>query len=377
MIQQGYIVELDPNKEQISLLFKSSAVHRKAYNWALEQAQAYKKVNGKYPSVKAIYQYNKALTALKDGDFSWFRDVSKCCHQLAVYDLMDAFQRFYRGLSKEPKFKSAFRSKRCFHFDNTGFKITSNTIKIPKVGYVKLKESNRIPTIGVKYLNATVSYKAGKWYVTVCIEKNPNIQKQEDLPVLGVDLGIKDLIYCSNGKRYNLPKIAITKINKRKHIHKRFQRKLSRQVKGSKRRSNTRNRMAVNYNKICKIKSDAIHKITTCITKRQPIIIIAEDLAVANMIKNHKLAAKISDCSFGEILRQLKYKSILNGGDFYQVDRFYPSSKTCSCCGNIKKDLKLSNRVYICEECGLTINRDLNAALNLKNSYKILSSATG
>jgi putative transposase len=368
---KGYIVELRPNKNKASLLLQSTAVHRKAYNYALNKIESYYQENNKYPLLKEIQDINKDFTFLKsdNSDFDWFNEVSKCCHQLAIFDLKAAFQKFYSGQNRKPKFKSVFKSKKSFHFDNTGIKISRHSIKIPKVGYVRFKEIGRIPYKDVKFNNFTVSLRDNRWYLSVSTEQDINIQGQQDLPVVGIDLGIKDLITCSNGKVYNIPKEAKIKINKRKNRHIRYQRKLSKQVKGSKNRSRTRKLMTVNYKKICNLKSDVIHKITTDITKRSPKVIVAEDLAVINLLKNHKLANSISNCSFNEILRQLKYKSYLIGGEFYQVDRFYPSSKTCSGCGNIKQDLKLSDRIYCCDKCGLVINRDLNAAINIKNCY--------
>jgi len=377
IIQKGYTVELKPNKIKSALLLESTAVHRKSYNYGLAKCETYYQENGKYPSLKEIHNINKDFTNLKKDseDFNWFNDVSKCCHQLAIFDLKDSFQRYFKKLSKKPKFKSIFKSKKSFHFDNTSIKISRHSVKIPKVGYVKFKEIGRIPYKDVKFNNFTVSFKGNRWYLSVSIEQNINIKKLDNLPIVGIDLGIKDLITCSNGKVYNLSKETKIKIQKHKKKHIRFQRKLSKQVKGSKNRSRTRKLMAVNYKKICNIKSDVIHKITTDIAKKSPKVIVTEDLAVINMLKNHRLANSISDCSWGEILRQLKYKSYLFGGDFYQVDRFFSSSKMCSGCGNIKHDLKLSDRIYICEYCGLVINRDLNAAFNMENYYinKVLS----
>jgi len=368
---KGYIVELKPNKKKASLLLQSTAVHRKAYNYALDKIESYYKENGKYQSLKEIHNINKDFTLLKanNSDFDWFNDVSKCCHQLAVFDLKDAFSRYYKKQNKKPKFKSIFNSKKSFHFDNTGIKISRHSVKIPKVGYVRFKEIGRIPYKNVKFNNFTVSLRGNRWYLSVSIEQDIDIKEIHNLPVIGIDLGIKDLISCSNGKVYNIPQKIKIKINKRKHKHIKYQRKLSKKVKGSKNRSRIRKLMAVNYKKICNLKSDAIHKITTNIAKRSPKIIVTEDLAVINMLKNHRLANSISNCSFSEILRQLKYKSYLVGGDFFQVDRFYPSSKTCSGCGNIKHDLKLSDRIYYCDKCSFKLNRDLNAAINIKNCY--------
>jgi putative transposase len=368
---KGYLVELNPNKKQKLLLLQSSAVHHKAYNYSLGKAEDYFKEHGKYPSLKEIQNLNKDFTILKaeDPNYNWYNEVSKCCHQLAVFDLKDAFLRFYKGQNKKPIFKSIFKVKKKFHFDNVNIKVSRHSIKIPKVGYVGLKEFGRIPYKDVKFNNFTVSLRGNRWYLSVSVERDINVKIKDKTPIIGIDLGIKDLITCSNGKVYNISNSTKTKINFFKKRHVRYQRKLSKQVKGSKNRSKIRKLMAVNYKKICNLKSDAIHKITTNIAKYSPKIIVVEDLAVINLLKNHRLANSISDCSFSEILRQLEYKSYSVGGNFYRIDRFYPSSKTCSCCGNIKHDLKLSDRIYYCDKCGLKINRDLNAAFNIKNYY--------
>lgn len=376
IIQEGYTVELKPNKAQKALLLESTAVHRKSYNYALGKIEDFYKENNKYPTLKEIHDINKDFTDLKKNnpDFNWFNDVSKCAHQLAIFDLKDAFQRFFNKQNKKPKFKSIYTSKKNFHFDNTGCKVSRYSIKIPKVGYVKFKETNRVPIHGVKYLNFTVYQKANRWYISVCIEKDLSIINKDNLPIVGIDVGIKDLITCSNGKVYNIPLQSKITINKRKRKHIRLQRILSKKLKRSKNRSRIRKLIAVNYKKICNIKSDAMHKITTDIAKKYPKIIIAEDLAVSNMMKNHKLADKIGNCSWTEIFRQIEYKSRLKGGEFHQINRFYPSSKMCSKCGNIKTDLKLSDRIYRCDKCGLVIGRDDNASINIKNCYiKVLS----
>ena len=366
----GYLIELRPNRKQAALLLQSTAVHRKSFNYGLAKCEEYFKENNRYPKLKEIHDINKDFTFLKKQEsYDWYNKVSKCCHQLAIFDLKVAFQRFYSGQNRKPKFKSVFTSKKTFHFDNTGIKISRHNVKIPMVGYVRFKEFGIIPYKDVKFNNFTVSLRGNRWYLSGSIIKDIDININKELPVLGIDLGIKDLITCSNGKVYNISNCIKTKIKKRKIRHIRYQKKLSRQVKGSANRSRTRKLMAVNYKKICNLKSDAIHKITTDIAKRSPKVIVVEDLAVINLLKNHKIANSIGDCSFGEILRQLKYKSYFVGGDFYQVDRFYPSSKTCSSCGSIKHVLKLSDRIYRCDKCGLEINRDLNAAFNLKNCY--------
>jgi putative transposase len=428
---KGFITELDPNETQKCNLLKVTAVQRKAYNYGLNKAKDYKKLNGRYPYISEIRGYNKDFTLLKKEDlnFLWFNEFSKCAHQSAILNLVNGFQRYYENLAEEPKFKSCYKSKRKFNFDNCGFKIKGKHIKIPTIGYIKLKNFKDFP-VGdkIKYLNFTVSNLGNKWFISGNIEESidgtfskfnknkvkvkkhdkvktkdkdsENLDKinNSNLPIIGYDKGIKDYIVLSNGKKFNFSNKNKDRLHTIERRIKRLQRKHSHQTKGrknpkfkvgvkrcndfienninangTKKRSNnscrTKRCISVLYKKAHDLKLDAIHKITTNITKRTPLMLISESLTITNMVKNHRLAKTIYEQCWGEADRQIEYKSRLVGGHLFKIDTFYPSSKLCSGCGNKKVDLKLSDRTYYCEECGLVINRDLNAAINIRDYY--------
>ena len=368
-IHKAYKTELNPNKTQIVLLNKSVGCARFAYNWGLARRIEEYERTGKY--LTAIDQ-QKQLNQIKQFDFPWMYEVSKCSPQGALQDLDRAYGNFFRRIKKGekpgfPKFKSK-------HDANQSFKLTgaihieSNRMSLPRTGWVKLKEKDYIP-VGFKPLSATVSKKADRWFVSVLFEEEINPVQNKDGNVVGVDLGIKNLAVTSDNVVFMNPKA----LNKNLDKLARLQRKQFRQVKGSNNRKKTIKKIQRLHYRISNIRRDAIHKMTTAVAKTKPQLVVIEDLAVRNMLGNHRIARSISDASFGEIRRQFEYKALWNGFEVQVADRWFPSSKMCSCCGCIKVDLKLGDRTFICPECGLVIDRDLNASLNLKK-YPTLSS---
>jgi putative transposase len=366
-IYKAYKVEFKPNNKQRALLEKSVGVARFAYNWGLnERIELYK---AEKKSLTAIDQH-KILCSKKKTEFPWMYEVSKMAPQEALRDLDVAFKNFFRGIKKGqkvgfPKFKSKHKSKNSFKI-NSNFYVTNETINIPKIGYVKLKEKGYIPTKDVKINSMTVSKDVDRWFISVQVEQDiPEPKRIES--VLGVDVGIKTLATCSNGEVFENNKFL--KKSKKRLAH--AQRNLARKKfdKETKKSSNNRNKAKLKVQKIHrKIRNqrlDAIHKMTSSLAKTKPRYIVLEDLNVKGMMKNHNLAGAISDASFYEIKRQLTYKTAWFGGAIIEVDRFFPSSKLCSSCGCLKENLTLQDRTYNCE-CGLIIDRDLNAAFNLE-----------
>jgi putative transposase len=367
-INRAYKVELSPNNKQRTLLEKSVGVARFAYNWGLnERIELYK---SEKKSLTAIDQH-KILCSKKKTEFPWMYEVSKMAPQEALRDLDTAFKNFYRGIKKGqkvgfPKFKSKHKSKQSFSI-SFGFYVTNETINIPKVGYVRLKEKGYIPTKDVKINSMTVSKDADKWFISVQVEQDIPEPSNQIESVLGVDVGIKTLATCSNGETFENNKY----LKKSKKKLARAQKNLARKKfnKETKRSSNNRNKAKLKVQKIYKRISnqriDALHKMTSILVKTKPRYIVLEDLNVSGMMKNHKLAGAIGDASFSEIKRQLTYKTAWFGGLVIEVDRFFPSSKMCSVCGCLKEDLTLEDRIYICD-CGNVIDRDLNASINLE-----------
>ena len=365
-------VRLYPTKEQEQKLWQSVGTARFIYNWTLnKQEENYK--NGR----KFIFDniLRKELTQLKKSELSWLNDVSNNVTKQAVKDACKAYKRFFKGEANKPRFKSRRKSKKAFYNDNVKLKVKENNlVLIEKVGWIKTNE--QIP-IGVKYTNPRISYDNKYWYISVGIEKE-EIKEELMNMSLGIDLGLKDLAICSDGSVYkNINKTrTIKKIEKKL---KRLQRQVSRkyeQNKKGKEYVKTKNIIKLEkkiqqvHRKLANIRNNYLHQTTTSIVKTKPYRIVVEDLNVSGMMKNKHLSDSIRKQCFYEFTRQLEYKCKFRGIEFIKADRFYPSSKTCSNCGHIKKDLKLKDRTYICSECGFVIDRDYNASLNLAN-YKL------
>ena len=283
---------------------------------------------------------------------------------------------FFKGLSNKPKFKSKKRSRKSFYNDNEKLKVKEGKlVRIEKVGWIKTNE--QLP-VNVKYSNPRISYDNKYWYLSVGIEQEE--VKEELINVsLGIDLGIKDLAICSDGTVYkNINKTyVVKKIEKRlKRLQRQVSKKYEKNKKG-KEYVKTKNiiklekQIQLIYRRLANIRKNYLHQTTTSIVKTKPYRIVIEDLNVKGMMKNKYLSNAIGKQGFYEFRRQLEYKCKFNGIELIIADRYYPSSKKCSNCGNIKKDLKLSDRVYKCDKCGLDIDRDFNASLNLSN-YKLV-----
>ena len=363
---RGYKTELDSTNEQRIAFMKHCGAARFTYNWGLARSKEVYKTTGKRPSIETLH---KELVALKQSDFPWMYEVSKCAIQEALRDLNNAYKNFFRkvALKKQglwkgkcgfPKFKK--RSKEIGSFRLYGhINVFENAVQLPRIGEVKLKERGYIPTQG-KILNATVSEKAGRWYISVQMEVEQEPYQNTSMTAIGVDLGIKNLATLSDGKTFANPRALKHSLKKLS----RLERQKSRHQKGSQNRKKTRRKIAKVYAHIANIRKDAAHKLTTYMTKNHALVAI-EDLHVNGMLKNHKLAQAVSDSNFGEIRQQLEYKSNLYGTHLVVIDRFYPSSKTCSCCGWIATEQSLADRVFVCHDCGYVADRDYNAAKNI------------
>jgi putative transposase len=300
-------------------------------------------------------------------------EVSKCAVQEALRDLDSAFKHFFRKvqLKKQgklkgkvgyPKFKKKSKGRGSFRFpEGKKIHVYPDAICLPRLGRLRLKEQSYIPTTA-KVLSATVSEKAGRWFVSVQVEEEQEKPVPTAPSAIGVDLGIKTLATLSDGTIFENPRVLKHALKKLK----RLERAKSRRKKGSHNRAKARKAIAKTHARLANIRKDATHKLTSYLSKNHALVAI-EDLHVAGMLKNHCLAQAVSDSNFGEIRRQLEYKAEWHGTHLVTIDRFYPSSKTCSGCGYIKPLLSLSQRVFVCESCGLTLDRDLNAAINLRN----------
>lgn len=364
---QGYKTELKVNNKQRTLLAKHCGAARFTYNWGLNlKIEAYK--NETDEKLNAISLHRK-LNSLKKEKFPWMYEVSKCAPQEALRDLDKAYQGFFRKLKSRksgekpgfPRFKSKHDSKQSFRLTGSIKVLDENHVQLPRLGKLKVKERGYLPKDS-KILSATISCVADRWFVSLQVQEEvPDTSFGISSQILGVDLGINALAIPSQGDPFPNPKALKNKLDKLQ----RLSRSLSRKKKGSNNRAKAKKKLAKLHYRISCIRKDAIHQMTTALVKTKPKAIVLEDLAVQNMLKNKRLSRSLADSSFGEIRRQLEYKCNWEGIELVLADRFFPSSKRCSGCGEIKKELKLSTRTYVCECCGLRLCRDLNAAHNL------------
>lgn len=345
-------VRLELNDKQMTLAFKHSGVARYAYNWGKSICDEAIQNKEKRPSAIDLH---KKFVAEEKSTKKWLYEVSKCSPQQALRNLDEAYRRVFKVKgSKYPVFKKKGQ-RDSFYLDGI-FHINRNKIKVPIFGWIKCSEV----LIDCEIKNVIISRTANHWFISFKVPFEPTVTEKTK-GVVGVDLGIKTLATISDGKIFE----AVKPYKKNKQKLKILQRKVSKKQKGSKNRKKAAEKVAKLHYRISCIRKDAIHKLTTYLAKNHSEVVI-EDLNVRGMSKNHKLASAILDGGFYEFRRQLEYKGKWYGCTVKVVDKFYPSSKICSCCGNKKSELKLSERTFTCEVCGFSMNRDLNAALNLE-----------
>ncbi|HEU5200982.1 MAG TPA: RNA-guided endonuclease TnpB family protein, partial [Ktedonobacterales bacterium] len=314
---------------------------------------------------------HRELNALKKTDLPWMYQVSKCAPQEALRNLDNAFAHFFRRwkLKQEGKWKGklGYPKRKTKKHGLGNFRLTgsiivfSDAIQLPRLGRLRLKERDYLPVAGVKVLSATVSEQAGHWYVSVQVEQKQIVPENTGTAV-GVDLGVKALATFSDGTVISNPRHLKRRLKK----IKRFHRAVSRKQKGGKNRKKAARRLGRLYRKVANQRKHTLHQVTTMLAKTKRVIVI-EDLNVSGMLKNHHLAQSIADVGFYEFKRQLLYKAAWYGSRVILADRWEPSSKTCSGCGWYDDDLELGDRVFRCQnpDCGLVMDRDLNAASNL------------
>ena len=381
-------IKLKPNNKQQTKMFQFCGAKRFAYNWALAREQENYKNGNKFIS---DCELRKEFTKLKkQEEYKWLYSISNDVTKQAIKDACLAYKRFFKGQSAFPKFKSKKHDTQSFYVDNVKIKFTETHVKLEniatskkrnkaKLNWVRLVERNKIPT-DCKYSNPHVIYDGLNWFICVGVECEDNTEISFNEGI-GIDLGIKDLAICSNKVTYkNINKTQnIKRLEKRK---RRLQRKISKKY--------LINKKGVSYCKTCNIikserkllklnkrltniRDNYLHQVTSDIIKRNPSFVTIEDLNVSGMMKNKHLSKAVAQQKFYEFRRQLEYKCKWNNIELRIVDRYYPSSKLCHECGAIKKDLKLSDRTYVCKECGCIIDRDYNASLNLRDckTYKI------
>lgn len=371
-------VALDPTPTQERRFLSHAGAARFAFNAALahvkEAIEAGEKLEWSFYSLRKWWNANKDELAVDDDGITWWQENSKEAYSYGVESLakgLSSWSKSRNGARKGrsvgfPKFKAKNKSTPRFAYANGSFGLIdgdSKALKFPRIGRVHCMENVADRVGDARVLRMTISQHAGRWFASLTVER-------EDEPVMlvapkgyavGVDLGIKALATLSDGTVIENPQ----HLKKSEQKLKRAQRALSRKMPGSNRRAKARTKAARIHAHVANQRQDALHKLTTHLASKYSEISI-ENLNVLGMAKNHRLAKLVMDASFGEFRRQLEYKTARTGVRLNIVDRWYPSSKTCSQCGKVKAKLSLSERTYRCENCGLTIDRDLNAAINIK-----------
>ena len=381
---RGHIIELKPNNVQANHLARACGVARKAYNWALHEWQrqyaldkAYRdaclaagvEVDTKNLNKPSQAKLRRELNAIKRELFPYMLEVTKCAPQAAIMQLGDAYNNFFKGLAKYPTARKKGRDDR-FSLSNDQFAIKGKSIRIPNLGWVRLKEALRFDG---KIMSATISKRGGKWFVSVAVEiQKAVIPTKKTGKSVGVDLGITDLLVLSDGTKIKAPKPLQANLKKLRTLNK----ALSRTKKGSKNREKAKTKLSRLHYKIRCIRQDSLHQITTNLVNEFDVIAI-EDLNVKGMVKNRRLSRAISDLGFFEFKRQLIYKATEQGKVVKSVGPFYPSSKTCSNCNHIlgKDELTLKMREWLCPNCQVSHDRDLNASINILNNATVILTA--
>ena len=347
-------IALDPNAAQRMYFARASGTARFAYNWALGEWQRQYKA-GEKPNDTAL---RRQLNAAKRESFPWMYDVGKASVQEAIIDLGSAFRAFFEKRGKYPRFKRKDdRASFCAANEVGTLRAAGDRIKLPVIGWVRMREAVRFSG---PLKRATVSREAGRWFVSLMIDTNDVQPVQQPCSHVGVDLGVSALATLSTGEVIEGPKAHKALLGRLRRSNK----ALSRKRRGSANFRKAKTRLARLHARIGNIRRNAAHKLTTRLAKTYRVIGI-EDLNVRGMAANRCLARSIMDGGFFELRRQLTYKAKLYGARVVVAGRWYPSSKTCSCCGVVKPTLALSQRMFGCDDCGFEAGRDHNAALNL------------
>lgn len=384
----AYKTEINPTREQINKIKRTIGVSRFIYNFYISENQKIYKEDKTFTSAFDFSKWLNNEFLPQNEDYSWIKEVSSKSVKQSIMNAETAFKKFFKGEAGFPNFKKKNKNESKMYFvkNNTYDCICErHRIKVPTLGWVKLKEKGYIPTTKDGYIikSGTISYHAGRYYISCMVEVEEEECKPELNPFgLGIDLGLNKFAIVSNGLVFdniNKPK-RIIKLEKKL---KREQRRLSRKYEQAKNiekggatyKNIDKQKLKVQklYAELINIRTDYINKVINELVKTKPTFITIEDLNISGMIKNRHLSKSIANQKFHEFRTKLIFKCKQLGIEVRIADRFYPSSKTCHNCGHMKKDLKLSERTYKCPECGGIIDRDLNASLNLRDtkSYKV------
>ena len=354
---RAHKIRLNPTPEQATYFAKAVGTRRFVFNWGLAEWKRQHE-NGEKPSALGL---KKQFNGIKGTLFPWVYEVTKCAVEGAFVDLGAAFTNFFEGLKSSrkvgyPKFKAKKSSNESFYLANDKFSVEGHSIRIPKLGLVNMTEALRFEG---KIVSATVSLKAGWWFVSIRVELPHRTPVRREKRV-GIDVGIKRLATLSDGTWFENQKPLRGLLAKLKRLNQ----ALARKQKGSANREKAWLKVARLHYRVACIRDDILHKLTTYVACEYGFVGV-ETLHVKGMVQNRALSQALSDAALGRLLKLLQSKVTAQGGVVQSVGRFFPSSKRCSACGQVKRELMLSEREYACEGCGVTLDRDLNASLNI------------
>lgn len=381
-----YKIEIKPTEEQIIKINKTIGVCRFIYNFYIAHNQQVYQNGGKFASGNTFSKWLNNDFIPNNQNYSWIKEVSSKAVKQSIMNGEKAFKKFFKKETSFPKFKKKNKSNVGVYLpknNKTDFTIERHRLKVPTLGFVRLKEYGYLP-INSNVKSGTITKRCDRYYISVLVEEALKVNNKPYSSGIGIDLGLKDFAVVSNGKVYkNINKTH--KVKKLKKSLKRQQRKLSRKYESLKKQNLTKGvatrqniqkqvlKVQKLHNRLTNIRTDYLNDIINRLVKTKPEFINIEDLNVSGMMKNRHLSKAIAEQKFYEFRTKLINKCHQNNIEVRLSNRFYASSKTCSQCGSIKHDLKLSDRVYICKECGAVIDRDLNAAINLRDNqiYKV------
>lgn len=385
---RSYKTEINPTPEQIQIIKQTIGVSRFAYNFYIAHNQEIYKHEKRFVSGIEFSKWLNNEFIPNNPEYIWIKDVYAKATKQAIMNAETSFKNFFKGISKFPRFKKKKNQDVNMYFvkndAKTIIKCERHKIRVPTLGWVRLKEFGYLPTNAI-IKSGTISMKAGRYFVSVLVDENKqNIVPTDVNDGIGIDLGVKDFAIISNSQKPVKNINKSTKVKKLNKLLRRQQKKLSRKYEGlnkqTKRKGDTTRqnirkqvlKVQKIHRRITNIHENHVNQTVNKIVKQKPSFITIEDLNVRGMMKNRHLSKAVAQQCFNQFKVKLTDRCKINGIELRIVDRFYPSSKLCSCCGYIKKDLKLSDRVYVCE-CGNEMDRDKNAAINLKNAktYKI------
>lgn len=347
-------IALDPTPQQANFMARACGVSRFTWNWALaewnRQYEAGEKPNGLF--------LKKQWNAVKHQQFPWVAESPKGANQRPFDDLQKAFVKFFKKGAQRPRFKKKGR-RDSFYVENDKFRLDGKKVTLPKIGAVKTREP--LCFTG-KIMGGVVSRVANRWFLSVQVDVTSYKKPRTGSGSVGVDLGLKTTAVTSDGEQFNAPKPLKRLLKKLR----RSSQSVSRKQPGSNRRYKARLRLSRLHARIANVRKDFLHKLTTHLCRENQTVVI-EDLNVSGMLQNERLARAISDVGLREFRRQLEYKQLIFDTELIVADRWFPSSKRCSRCGHVKSELPLSERTFTCDACGLCLDRDQNAAINLNN----------